>query len=53
MTAIYASEPAGEGRERIDCAGFEELDRGLALSSDAGERIAYVPYERLIAVEPK
>ncbi len=53
MSAIYAADSNGENRERIDCFGFEELARGVALYDGSGERIGYVPHESLIAIEPK
>lgn len=53
MTAIYAADPGGGNRGEIDCVGFEELARGVALYDASGERIGYVPHWSLIAIEPK
>lgn len=36
--------------EQIDCAEYELDDRGVTLSSDDGEFLAFVPYANLLWV---
>jgi hypothetical protein len=34
----------------IDCASYEEGENGVVLTSEAGEMIAFVPYQNLVAI---
>lgn len=52
LVATYTTDLEGEDRERVECYGFEELVYGVALYDEAGEQIAYVPHDAIVAIEP-
>ncbi|MEM4780655.1 MAG: hypothetical protein QXG03_03705 [Halalkalicoccus sp.] len=52
LLAIYTTDPDGEEVEEVECYGFEELVYGVALYDEAGEQIAYVSHDNIVAVEP-
>jgi hypothetical protein len=51
LRATYTADE-GETVERVECYGFEELVYGVALYNEAGEQIAYVSHENIVAIEP-
>lgn len=34
----------------MDCASYEQTDRGVELYTEDGELIAFIPYENLVAI---
>lgn len=50
LIATYTRE--GEEGERIECYGFEELVYGIALYDEAGEQVAYISHDNIVAIEP-
>ncbi|ADJ13645.1 hypothetical protein [Halalkalicoccus jeotgali] len=51
LVATYTSED-GQDLDRVECYGFEELVYGVALYDAAGEQVAYVPHDAIVAIEP-
>lgn len=52
LVATYTTDNGDGDREHLECYGFEELVYGVALYDEAGEQIAYVPHDAIVAIEP-
>lgn len=52
LVASYTNDPAADEVERVECYGFEELVYGVALYDEAGEQLAYVSHDNIVAIEP-
>jgi hypothetical protein len=51
MVASYTVLPDEEPL-RMECWGFEELGYGVVLYDEAGEELAYLSHESVVAIEP-
>lgn len=51
MRATY-TVPGSDQPRRLGCEGFEEGELGVTLLDSAGEAIAFVSADALVAIEP-